>query len=49
MLRGSLKGLAAPPAALIEAAGLDPQQRAETVSVAGFIALARAFEHAKKA
>ncbi|HZZ67231.1 MAG TPA: 16S rRNA (adenine(1518)-N(6)/adenine(1519)-N(6))-dimethyltransferase RsmA [Phenylobacterium sp.] len=38
MLRASLKGLGGEP--LIEAAGLDPQARAETVDVAGFLRLA---------
>jgi 16S rRNA (adenine1518-N6/adenine1519-N6)-dimethyltransferase len=37
MLRASLKGLGGEP--LIEAAGLDPQARAETVDVAGFLRL----------
>ena len=40
MLRQSLKGLGGEP--LIEAAGLDPQARAETVDVAGFLRLADA-------
>jgi 16S rRNA (adenine1518-N6/adenine1519-N6)-dimethyltransferase len=43
MLRQSLKGLGVDVAGLIAAAGLDPTQRAETVPVAGFVALARAF------
>ena len=41
MLRASLKGLGGEP--LIEAAGLDPQSRAETVDVAGFLRLADAW------
>jgi 16S rRNA (adenine1518-N6/adenine1519-N6)-dimethyltransferase len=41
MLRASLKGLGGEP--LIEAAGLDPQARAETVDVAGFLRLADAW------
>jgi 16S rRNA (adenine1518-N6/adenine1519-N6)-dimethyltransferase len=41
MLRASLKGLGGEP--LIEAAGLDPQARAETVEVAGFLRLADAW------
>ena len=42
MLRSSLKTLGG--AALCEAAGIDPNQRAETVSVDGFLALARGLE-----
>jgi 16S rRNA (adenine1518-N6/adenine1519-N6)-dimethyltransferase len=41
MLRASLKGLGGEP--LIEAASLDPQARAETVDVAGFLRLADAW------
>ena len=41
MLRASLKGLGGEP--LILAAGLDPQARAETVDVAGFLRLADAW------
>lgn len=41
MLRASLKALGGEP--LIEAAGLDPQARAETVDVAGFLRLADAW------
>ena len=41
MLRASLKPLGGEP--LIEAAGLDPQARAETVDVAGFLSLADAW------
>jgi 16S rRNA (adenine1518-N6/adenine1519-N6)-dimethyltransferase len=40
MLRGSLKGLGG--AALLEAAGIDPARRAETLCVAEFVALLRA-------
>ncbi len=40
MLKSSLKSLGG--AALCEAAGVDPQARAETVDVAGFLRLARA-------
>jgi 16S rRNA (adenine1518-N6/adenine1519-N6)-dimethyltransferase len=40
MLKSSLKALGG--AALCEAAGIDPEARAETVDVAGFLALARA-------
>ncbi len=41
MLRSSLKGVGGEP--LIEAAGLDPQMRAETVDVDGFLRLADAW------
>jgi 16S rRNA (adenine1518-N6/adenine1519-N6)-dimethyltransferase len=41
MLRQSLKSLGVEPAVLLEAAGIDPTQRAETVSVSGFVAMAR--------
>ena len=40
MLKSSLKALGG--AALCEAAGINPEARAETVDVAGFLALARA-------
>jgi 16S rRNA (adenine1518-N6/adenine1519-N6)-dimethyltransferase len=39
MLRSSLKTLGG--TALCEAAGIDPDVRAETVDIAGFLALAR--------
>ncbi len=42
MLRQSLRALGTEAAALIAAAGLDPTQRAEDISVEGFVALARA-------
>ena len=45
MLRASLKALGGEP--LIEAAGLDPQARAETVDVAGFLRLADAWISAR--
>ena len=41
MLRASLKGVGGEP--LIEAAGLDPQARAETIDVSGFLRLADAW------
>ena len=44
MLRGALKSLSVDPMVLLEAAGIEPTQRAETVDVAGFAALARCFE-----
>jgi len=44
MLRQSLKGLGAEPAALLAAAGIEETRRAEEVDVAGFVALARALE-----
>jgi 16S rRNA (adenine1518-N6/adenine1519-N6)-dimethyltransferase len=47
MLRQSLRTLAADPAPLIEAAGLDPTARAETVPVEGFVALANAWGAAR--
>jgi len=47
MLRQSLKSLERDPAALLEAAGLDPTARAEDIPVAGFVALARAFTKAE--
>jgi 16S rRNA (adenine1518-N6/adenine1519-N6)-dimethyltransferase len=46
MLRQSLKSLGADPLALCIAAGIDPTARAETVSVEGFCALARALDAA---
>jgi 16S rRNA (adenine1518-N6/adenine1519-N6)-dimethyltransferase len=46
MLRASLKGLGGE--ALIEAAGLDPQARAETIDVAGFLSLAEAWLAARR-
>jgi 16S rRNA (adenine1518-N6/adenine1519-N6)-dimethyltransferase len=42
MLRQSLKSLGLDPAPLLEAAGIDPTARAETVPIAGFIRLANA-------
>jgi 16S rRNA (adenine1518-N6/adenine1519-N6)-dimethyltransferase len=44
MLRSSLKSLGAPTEALLFAAGLEPTARAEEISIAGFAALARAYE-----
>ena len=41
MLRQSLKSLAVEPARLAAAAGVDVTRRAETVSVSGFVAMAR--------
>lgn len=46
MLRQSLRSLGADTPALIAAAGLDPTARAEDISVAGFVALARALAEA---
>jgi 16S rRNA (adenine1518-N6/adenine1519-N6)-dimethyltransferase len=43
MLRQSLKSLGTDPLALLAAAGIEPTARAEEISVAGFVALARAF------
>jgi 16S rRNA (adenine1518-N6/adenine1519-N6)-dimethyltransferase len=42
MLRQSLKGLGVEPPILLQAAGIDPTRRAETLDVAEFCALARA-------
>jgi 16S rRNA (adenine1518-N6/adenine1519-N6)-dimethyltransferase len=42
MLRQSLRALGGDTPALIAAAGLDPTARAEDISVAGFVSLARA-------
>ncbi len=47
MLRQSLKSLGVEPASLLEPAGIDPQRRAETLSVAEFCALARGFAAAQ--
>lgn len=44
MLRQSLKPLGVDPIALLGAVGLDPTARAETIPVAGFVALANAFD-----
>ncbi len=41
MLRQSLKSLDADPVRLTAAAGVEPTQRAETVSIDGFVAMAR--------
>jgi 16S rRNA (adenine1518-N6/adenine1519-N6)-dimethyltransferase len=49
MLRQSLKSLGADPAALLDAAGLDPTARAEEIPVEGFVALARALADAGRA
>lgn len=43
MVRQSLKSLGGNTAALLAAAGIDPTARAETISVAGFVALAHAY------
>lgn len=42
MLRQSLKSLGVDPAILLDAAGIEPTERAENVPVSGFIAMARA-------
>lgn len=42
MLRQSLKGLVADPSAWLTGCGIDPARRAESLSVAEFVALARA-------
>jgi 16S rRNA (adenine1518-N6/adenine1519-N6)-dimethyltransferase len=43
MLRQSLKALGIPPEQLLERAGISPTARAETIDLAGFAALARAY------
>jgi 16S rRNA (adenine1518-N6/adenine1519-N6)-dimethyltransferase len=43
MLRQSLKSLGRDPLALLATTGIEPTARAEEISVAGFVALARAF------
>ena len=43
MLRGALRTLGVNPDRLLEAAGVDPEARAETLSVEQFAALARAY------
>jgi 16S rRNA (adenine1518-N6/adenine1519-N6)-dimethyltransferase len=43
MLRQSLKSLGVDPLDLLGAAGIEPTARAEEISVAGFVALARVF------
>jgi 16S rRNA (adenine1518-N6/adenine1519-N6)-dimethyltransferase len=48
MLRQSLRSLGTDAPALIAAAGLDPTARAEDISVAGFVALARALAATSK-
>jgi 16S rRNA (adenine1518-N6/adenine1519-N6)-dimethyltransferase len=47
MLRTALRALNTPCLPLIEAAGLDPEQRAETVSLEGFCRLAQAYQSAQ--
>jgi 16S rRNA (adenine1518-N6/adenine1519-N6)-dimethyltransferase len=42
-LRQSLKSFVGDPAPLLAAAGIEPTKRAENLSVADFVALARAF------
>jgi 16S rRNA (adenine1518-N6/adenine1519-N6)-dimethyltransferase len=49
MLRQSLRPLGGDPLALLAAAGLDPTARAEEIPVAGFVALANAWSHARDA
>ena len=47
MLRQSLRTLGTDPAGLLTAAGLTPTDRAEDISVEGFVALARVFRDVK--
>lgn len=44
MLRASLKSLLKDPQSLLEAAGIAPTKRAEEVDIAGFVALAKAYQ-----
>lgn len=46
MLRQSLRSLGVDPAALLAEAGIEATERAEQISVEGFVALARAFQRA---
>jgi 16S rRNA (adenine1518-N6/adenine1519-N6)-dimethyltransferase len=48
MLRQSLKPLGVDPALLTEAAGIDPTRRAETVPIAGFVAMANRLSELKQ-
>ena len=47
MLRASLKSLGVPVDVLFEGTGISPEQRAETLSIADFCALARAFSRSR--
>ena len=47
MLRQSLRSLGVDPAALLEAAGIEPTRRAEEIEIAGFVALAVALSRMK--
>ena len=49
MLRRALRGLTPDPLALLESAGIPPEARAETLSVAEFCALARAWSATRRA
>ena len=49
MLRRALRGLVPDPLGLLQSAGIDPEARAETLSVADFCALARAWAALKGA
>jgi 16S rRNA (adenine1518-N6/adenine1519-N6)-dimethyltransferase len=48
MLRQSLKPLGIDPARLAAAAGIDPTRRAETVPIAGFVAMARELANSRE-
>jgi len=48
MLRQSLKTLGVDPASLLDAAGIAATRRAEEVDIAGFVALANAFQEAAR-
>ncbi|MFM2045007.1 MAG: hypothetical protein RLY86_3583 [Pseudomonadota bacterium] len=47
MLRAALRGTLAEPEAMLESVGILPTARAEEVEVAGFVALARAWERSR--
>ena len=49
MLRGALRGLTRDPQALLRRAGIPPDARAETLSIADFCALARAWSAQRQA
>lgn len=48
MLRQSLKSLSLDPAILLDAAGLEPTRRAETISIEDFVTMANALEAARQ-
>ena len=48
MLRAALKGVFADPQATLTGVGIAPEARAETVSIEGFCALARALAKSRE-